>query len=99
MRSQPAVVGATLFLPVADAQRLFAIDISGQPCVQWVYQHETPLRTSAAFGELRGGRKVVVFSDVASKVHMVDASTGQRIWIQHVGLYPFSLTTGTPVLH
>jgi polyvinyl alcohol dehydrogenase (cytochrome) len=99
MRSQPAVVGSTLFLPVADAQRLFAIDISGQPCVQWVYQHETPLRTSAAFGELRGGRKVVVFSDVASRVHMVDASTGQRIWIQHVGLYQFSLTTGTPVLH
>lgn len=99
MRSQPAVVGSTLFLPVADAQRLFAIDISTQPCVQWVYQHETPLRTSAAFGELRGGRKVIVFSDVASKVHMVDARTGQLLWIQHVGLYQFSLTTGTPVLH
>jgi len=99
MRSQPAVVGSTLFLPVADTQRLFAIDISGQPCVQWVYSHETPLRTSAAFGELRGGRKVVVFSDVASKVHMVDARTGERIWIQHVGLYQFSLTTGTPVIH
>src|SRR5689334_10097988 len=28
MRSQPAVVGSTLFLPVADAQRVFAIDIS-----------------------------------------------------------------------
>jgi polyvinyl alcohol dehydrogenase (cytochrome) len=67
--------------------------------VQWVYQHETPLRTSAAFGELRGGRKVIVFADVASKVHMVDASTGQLIWIQPVGLYQFSLTTGTPVIH
>jgi polyvinyl alcohol dehydrogenase (cytochrome) len=99
MRSQPAIVGSTLFLPVADAQRLFAIDISAQPCVQWVYQHETPLRTSAAFGELRGGRKVIVFSDVGSKVHMVDARTGQLIWIQHVGLYQFSLTTGTPVIH
>jgi polyvinyl alcohol dehydrogenase (cytochrome) len=99
MRSQPAVVGSMLFLPVADAQRVFAIDISAQPCVQWVYQHETPLRTSAAFGELRGGRKVLVFSDIASKVHMVDAATGQLIWIQNVGLYPLSLTTGTPALH
>ncbi len=99
MRSQPAVVGSTLFLPVADAQRLFAIDISAQPCVQWVYPHETPLRTSAAYGELRGGRKVVVFSDVASKVHMLDARSGERLWIQHVGLYQYSLTTGTPIIH
>jgi polyvinyl alcohol dehydrogenase (cytochrome) len=99
MRSQPAVVGSTLFLPVADTQRLFAIDISGPPCVQWVYQHVTPLRTSAAFGELRGGRKVIVISDVGSKVHMVDASTGELIWMQHVGLYPLSLTTGTPAIH
>jgi polyvinyl alcohol dehydrogenase (cytochrome) len=99
MRAQPAVVGSTLFLPVADAQRMFAIDISAQPCVQWVYSHETPLRTSAAFGQLPNGRKVVLFSDVASKVHMLDAASGQMLWIQSVGLYPLSLTTGTPVLH
>ncbi len=99
MRSQPAVVGSTLFLPVADAARLFALDISGPPCVQWMYQNEAPLRTSAAFGQLPGGRKVIVTSDVASRVHMVDAATGKRIWIQHVGLYPLSLTTGTPAIH
>ena len=99
MRSQPAVVGSTLFLPVADAQRLFAIDISAQPCVQWVYSHETPLRTSAAFGQLPNGRKVIVFSDIASKVHMLDATTGQAVWVQYVGLYPLSLTTGTPAIH
>ncbi|HEY0686492.1 MAG TPA: PQQ-binding-like beta-propeller repeat protein [Steroidobacter sp.] len=99
MRSQPAIVGSTLFLPVADAQRLFAIDISAQPCVQWVYSHETPLRTSAAFGQLPNGRKVVVFSDIASKVHMLDAATGQLLWIEYVGLYPLSLTTGTPAIH
>ena len=99
MRSQPAVVGSTLFLPVADASRLFAIDISASPCVQWVYRNETPLRTSAAYGQLPGGRKVIVMSDVASKVHMVDAATGERIWVQHVGLYPLSLTTGTPAIH
>ncbi len=99
MRSQPAIVGTTLFLPVADAQRAFAIDISGPPCVQWVYSHETPLRTGAAFGQLPNGRKVIVFSDVASKVHMLDAATGQLVWIQSVGLYPLSLTTGTPAIH
>src|SRR5262245_64557659 len=30
---------------------------------------------------------------------MVDATTGKRVWMQPVGLYPLSITTGTPVLH
>jgi polyvinyl alcohol dehydrogenase (cytochrome) len=79
--------------------RMFAIDISSQPCVQWVYSHETPLRSGAAFGQLPNGRKVVVLSDLASKVHMVDAATGERLWVEYVGLYPLSLTTGTPIIH
>jgi polyvinyl alcohol dehydrogenase (cytochrome) len=100
MRSQPAIVGTTMFLPVADAQRLFAIDISGAPCLKWVYRSEAPLRTSTAYGELPGSkRKVLVFGDLAANIHMVDASTGAGIWRTHVGLYPYSLTTGTPVLH
>ena len=98
MRAQPAIVGKTLFLPVADANRLFAIDISGPPCIQWVYENDAPMRTSAAFGELPGShRKVVVLGDLGARIHMVDAKTGERVWMQHVGLYPISLTTGTPV--
>jgi polyvinyl alcohol dehydrogenase (cytochrome) len=99
MRSQPAIVGSTLFLPVADNSRMFAIDISGEPCLRWVYENDVPLRSSASFGTQPGGRKVVMFSDVASNVHMVDAVTGARIWKTNVGLFPESITTGTPVLH
>jgi polyvinyl alcohol dehydrogenase (cytochrome) len=104
MRSQPAVVGNMLFLPVADNARMYAIDIGGTPCVKWTYQSEAPLRTSASFGELAasGGkpaRKVIVLADLASHVHMVDAQTGEAIWRQHVGLFELGLTTGTPVLH
>jgi polyvinyl alcohol dehydrogenase (cytochrome) len=100
MRAQPAVVGSTLFLPVADANRMFAFDIAGTPCVKWVFQNDAPLRTSAAFGELPGSkRKVVVFGDLAANLHMLDAQTGKEIWKQHIGLYEFSLSTGTPVLH
>jgi polyvinyl alcohol dehydrogenase (cytochrome) len=100
MRSQPAIVGKTLFLPVADSARLFAIDIDGTPCIRWVYENDAPLRTSAGFGELPGSkRKVLVFGDLAANIHMVDAATGKRIWMQPAGLYSLSLTTGTPVLH
>jgi polyvinyl alcohol dehydrogenase (cytochrome) len=100
MRSQPAIVGKTLFLPVPDSSRLFAIDIDGPPCVRWVYENEVPLRTSAGYGELPGSkRKVLVFGDLGANVHMIDASTGKQIWVEAVGLHPLSLTTGTPVLH
>ena len=100
MRAQPAVVGSTLFLPVADANRLFAIDIAGPPCIQWVYENDAPLRTSAGFGELPGShRKVVVLGDLGARIHMIDAATGERLWMQPVGLFPISLTTGTPVIH
>ena len=100
MRSQPAIVGKTLFLPVPDSSRLFAIDIDGPPCVRWVYENQVPLRTSAGYGELPGSkRKVLVFGDLGANVHMVDAQTGKQIWVEAVGLHPLSLTTGTPVLH
>jgi polyvinyl alcohol dehydrogenase (cytochrome) len=100
MRSQPAVVGSTLFLPVADAQSVFAIDIGGPPCVKWVYKTEAPMRSSAGYGELPGSkRKVVVVADTGATVHMLDAATGELIWKRYVGLYQLSITTGTPVLY
>jgi polyvinyl alcohol dehydrogenase (cytochrome) len=100
MRSQPAIVGSTLFLPVADAQSVFAIDIDGPPCVKWVYKTDAPMRSSANYGELPGSkRKVVVVADTGVTVHMLDAATGELVWKRYVGLYDMSLTTGTPVLY
>jgi polyvinyl alcohol dehydrogenase (cytochrome) len=105
MRSQPAILGTTMFLPVADNSRLFAIDIAGPPCLKWVYQNDVPLRTGAALGVLpksatnKSERHVVVFSDLGVNVHMVDAVTGERIWKQNVALYPYSLLTGVPAMH
>lgn len=99
MRSQPAVVGSTLFLPVADASKLFAINIDGEPCLQWVYENDVPLRTSASYGQLNDGRHVVAFGDLGANTHLVDAKTGEGIWRTHVGSSELTLTTGTPVIH
>ncbi len=98
MRSQAAVVGTTLFLPVADASKVFAIDIAGTPCLQWVYSSPAPMRSSAAFGELSDGRKVIATADLASVVHLIDATTGEGIWTQNVAVSQYSVTTGTPVI-
>ncbi|HEY8538410.1 MAG TPA: PQQ-binding-like beta-propeller repeat protein, partial [Steroidobacteraceae bacterium] len=99
MRSQPAVVGSTLFLPVGETSQILAIDVSQrEPCLKWVYTSDLPLRTSAAYGEV-AGRKVLVVGDVAANIHMVDALTGKKLWQQSVQLFPLSLTTGTPIIH
>jgi polyvinyl alcohol dehydrogenase (cytochrome) len=98
LRAQPAIVGDTLFLNVGDNAKVFALDISGpMPCVQWTYTSDVPTRSGIGFGTL-GGRKVIVFNDVATQIHLVDAATGKGIWKQHVGLYDLSNTTGTPVI-
>lgn len=99
MRSQPAVVDSTLFLPVADLAKLFAINIQGEPCIQWVYQSDIPLRSSTAYGQLEDGRYVLAVGDSGANVHLIDAKTGKGLWKTYVGLYEHSVTTGTPVIH
>ena len=100
MRSQAAVVGDTLFLPVGESDgRLFAIDISGdEPCLQWVYENEITLRSSAAFGVLPDGMDAVMVGDRAGNVQTLNALSGELLWKGYAGLYPGSMITGTPVL-
>jgi polyvinyl alcohol dehydrogenase (cytochrome) len=100
MRAQGAVVGNTVFLPVAEASAMYAFDLSvpSKPCVKWVYNTPggAPLRTSAAYGVIADGRKVLAFSGLDSTVHLVDARTGKAIWTKNVAFYSYSMTTGTP---
>ncbi len=100
VRAQSAVVGTTLFMPVAEAPQMIALDIAGEPCIKWVYSTDLPLRTGVGYGSLPGSnRKVLVFADVAAQVHLVDAATGAQIWRRRVGMWGLSNTTGTPVIH
>ncbi len=100
MRSQPAVVGKTLFLPVAQASAVYAIDVSdtAKPCLKWVYKTPTgaPLRTSAAYGVIADGRGVLVISGLDTTVYALDAKTGRTLWEpRKVGTYSWSMNTGT----
>jgi len=93
MRSQPAIVGDTMFLAVAELQTLFAIDRQ-TGCVKWVYEGENPLRSAVAAGQLNDGRWIVYFGDFAGFVHVVDARTGKPLWRKHVGRYAPAIITG-----
>ncbi|WP_397401079.1 PQQ-binding-like beta-propeller repeat protein [Phenylobacterium sp.] len=100
IRAQPAVVGNTLFLPVAEASAMYAFDVSDRtkPCIKWIYNSPggAPLRSSPGFGVISDGRSVLAFSGLDSTVHVVDAATGKAIWTKNVAAYSYSLTTGTP---
>ncbi|MCR5874335.1 PQQ-binding-like beta-propeller repeat protein [Phenylobacterium sp. J426] len=100
MRAQPAVVGNMVYLPVAEASAMYAFDVSdpAKPCVKWVYNTPggAPLRTSAAYGVIADGTPVLAFSGLDTTVHVLDARTGKPLWRKPVGVYSYSLTTGTP---
>ncbi|GAB1260561.1 outer membrane protein assembly factor BamB family protein [Aurantivibrio plasticivorans] len=101
MRSQPAIVDNMLYLPVAENAKLYAIDIENpeSPCVHWVYESGSILRSGAAFGEQKNGRKIIAINDYNAAVHVIDATTGERLWKEQLGQFKLSLGTGTPAIH
>ena len=102
MRAQPAIVGKMVFLPVASAAALYALDVSNpaKPCVAWVFKTPggAPLRTSPSYGVLADGRGVLAFAGLDTTVYLLDAKSGKPVWTKKVGVYKYSMTTGTPVV-
>lgn len=99
MRSQPVVVGNTLFMTPVESGELYAFDVSARPCLQWIYKSDRPLRTSLTYGTLpRTGQGVLVFGDSVARAHMVDAKTGEKLWVTDLKHFPQSMMTGTPQL-
>lgn len=100
IRAQGAVVGKTLFLPVAEAAAMYAFDLSdpAKPCVKWVYNtpNGAPLRSSPGYGVIADGRAVLAFSGLDATVHVVEAKTGKPLWTKNLASYSYSTTTATP---
>ncbi len=97
MRSQPAVVGDTLFFGVADERALFALDRE-TACVKWVYDGPVPMRSATSFGTLPDGRNIVYIGDARGTVHMVEAATGKLIWKKNISTHDTAGLTGTATL-
>ena len=97
MRAQPAIVGNTLFVSPIQALELYAFDISGDPCLRWVYSADMQLRSSLTYG-VTGQQPVLLVGDSQARVHAIDARTGEALWIADLKRFPQSVITGTPVL-
>ncbi len=94
MRAQPALVGDTLFLAIAETNTLYALDAK-EMCIKWTHKTELPLRSAVGYGKVEG--RDILFFGAAKNVHVVDALTGQALW-SHSGHF-FALVTAQPVLH
>jgi len=80
LRSAPVIIGSTLFYNAPQTGRLLALDVR-EPCVKWVYEAGTQIRTSVAYGRLgETGPMALVMADRRGQVHAIDASSGEQIW-------------------
>ena len=98
MRSQPVIVGDTIFIAATDSGRLYALD-TNTGCVKWHYVSDMTLRSSLSFAEMPGGKGAIVMGDAAGKVHAVDAQSGRALWVTDVKMNNLNRITGAPVVH
>lgn len=98
MRSQPVIIGDTIFIAATDSGRLYALD-TNTGCVKWHYVSEMTLRSSLTFAEMGDGDGAIIMGDAAGFVHAVDARTGRRLWVSNARLNEYNRITGAPVVH
>ena len=98
LRSAPVIIGSTIFYSATDSGRVFALD-TNSGCAKWVYNAETRLRSSMAYGEI-DGEGTLVFSDGRGMIHAVNAKNGESVWVASgQASNNQAMITGTPVIH
>ncbi|MDP3494862.1 MAG: PQQ-binding-like beta-propeller repeat protein, partial [Hyphomonadaceae bacterium] len=99
MRSQPVIVGDTIFVAATDAGRLYALD-TNSGCVKWSYVSEMTLRSSLTFAEATDkSPAAIIMGDAAGFVHAVNAKSGAKLWVSNARLNEYNRITGAPVVH
>ncbi len=106
MRSQPVVIGDTLFIVSSDSGRMFALD-TNSGCLKWRYEAQYPLRSSLSVGFIDNSvdnsidkkQAVIVMGDVLANVIAIDAVSGKQVWSTHAGFHEGHRITGAPVIY
>jgi polyvinyl alcohol dehydrogenase (cytochrome) len=97
MRSQPVLVGDTLFLAIYELHRVYALD-ANTGCVKWEFATTMPARSHLGYGEV-DGRGLLWLGDSGANVYVIDAETGKALWQRSLGLFKHSMITAQSVLH
>jgi polyvinyl alcohol dehydrogenase (cytochrome) len=98
LRAAPVIVGSTIFYSATDSGRVFALD-TNSGCAKWVYNADTRLRSSLAYGVI-DGLPTLVFGDGRGMIHSINAEDGEEIWVASGQASDNqAMITGTPVIH
>jgi polyvinyl alcohol dehydrogenase (cytochrome) len=92
MRSQPVIVGDTLFVAVADTQSVYAFD-RNSGCLHWQHSVESSPRSALSHARIEG-RDVLLVGDTSGFVSLIDAQTGDRVWRKPLGVSAKTTFTG-----
>jgi polyvinyl alcohol dehydrogenase (cytochrome) len=97
MRSQPALIGDTLFIGLSDINKVYALD-ADTGCVKWEYTSLLGPRTAMGYADING-KPTLWFGDIGSNVYALDPLTGKEIWVKNIAIHSQSAITGPAVLN
>jgi polyvinyl alcohol dehydrogenase (cytochrome) len=97
MRSQPAIVGDTLYFGDKTG-KLYAIDrFSG--CIRGHTEVLSGIRSAITVATLASGRKLLVFADSMASIYALDPQTLETVWQTAARIYETSVITGSISYH
>ncbi|GAB2601584.1 outer membrane protein assembly factor BamB family protein [Spirosoma areae] len=97
-RSQPTVVGNTLFT-ASQQGVIYALDVA-TGCIRWTFQAEAEVRSAIVVGtDKKGVANRLYFGDFKANVYAVDLQTRQLLWRKHIDDHEQATITGSLVLH
>ncbi len=97
MRSQPAIIGDTLYLGDKTG-RLYAIDRT-RGCVAAHTQVFSGIRSAITVATLSSGRQLLVFADSVATVFAADPRTLDIVWQRSARLFDTTVITGSITFH
>ncbi|MDX1734772.1 MAG: PQQ-binding-like beta-propeller repeat protein [Halioglobus sp.] len=97
MRSQPAVVGDTLYFGDKTG-KLYAID-RHSGCIRDYMEVLSGIRSAITLAEGPGGAPLLVFADSMASIYAVDPGSLAIVWQEAARLYDTSVITGSITYH
>jgi len=98
VRSQPAVVGNTIYIGTADAS-IKAIDLE-RGCLEWEFPVEAEVRQAIAADVDDSGKAThLYFGDLDGNIYGFDIASQQLLWKREADPHPAATMTGSMVLH
>jgi polyvinyl alcohol dehydrogenase (cytochrome) len=97
MRSQPAIIGDTLYFGDKTG-KLYAID-RRSGCIRRHTEVLSGIRSAITVATLGSGRKLLVFADSMASIYALDPDSLEIVWQQAARIFETSIITGSISYH